>query len=159
MYNLKRFKTFEEADVETEMEKASQLEEKNLLQKEISSFNGNKSRLDALLKQDPEDMEKKAIKIIDENSVLPTYWTMIKSKRRAEKAIEKVKALTDKLQSERSKLSDTATKIEAANRIKEINLEIVSLNKEKKDLDLVYKTLDKQIKDKLTLMKQKMAIQ
>lgn len=159
MYNLKRFKTFEDTDVETQMEKAAQLEEKNLLQKEISAFNSGKSRLDALLKQDAEDMEKKARVIIDENSILPTYWTMIKSERRAEKAIEKAKDLTSRLQGERAKLSDPAAKIEAANRIKEINLEIQSLNKEKKDLDLVARTLDKQIKEKIVLLKQKMAIQ
>lgn len=158
MFNIKRYKNFEEADVETSMERAAQLEEKKLLQREISDFNSGKSRLDALLKSDPDDMEKKSIQIIDENSILPTYWSMIKAERRAEKAVEKAKDLKDKLQSERSKLSDPDSRVEASNRIKEINLEITSLNKEKKDLDLVAKTLDKQIKDKISLLKQKMNI-
>ena len=157
---LYRYKSFvnEEVAVETEIEKKTQEEEKKLLQSQIQQFNSGKGKLDSLLKTEPQDMEKQAIKAIGKNPILPTYWSLIKSKKKAIECTEKTKKLQDKLRLEQSKMTDPNTREAATNNIKEINLEIKQLANEKKGLESVAKTLDKQIKEKLQLLKQKMSI-
>ena len=157
---LLRYNTFlnEEANVDTQVEQAAQEEQKKLLQQQLQVFNSSKGRLDGILKTKAVDMEKQALKIIGTNPLLPIYWTLVKSKQKALDTIDKTAQLKDKLSLEQGKLGDPNTKVAAAASIKEINLEIVQLANEKKGLDTISKTLDKQIKEKLTLLKQQISI-
>jgi len=148
----------EEVTVDTEVEKAAQEEEKKQLQIQLQQFNSGKGKLDSILKADAIDMEKQALKVIGKNPLLPIYWTMIKSKKKALDCIEKGKQLKEKLALENQKLADPKTREAATANIKQINLEIKQLGDEKKELDTIAKTLDKQIKEKLTLLKQMMSI-
>lgn len=157
---IKKFSEFclEQADVETEMEKKAQQEEKRVLQKEIQMFNAGKGKLDALLKREPKDMAKLALKIILENSLLDTYWNLIQAKKRAKETIEDTNKMRDKLKEQQERLQNPDERASATDRIKEINLEIKQLANEKKELDIVSKNLEKQIKEKLVLLKQKITL-
>ena len=157
---LKRYTEFlnEEADVETEMEKKSQQEEKRLLQKVIQGYNSGKGKLEALLKRDPKDMQKLAIKIVGENELLDTYWTLIQAEKKADDSIEKTDKLKDKVREQQDRLKNPDERASATDRLKEINLEIKQLALEKKELDLVIKNLQKNIKEKLSLLKQKITL-
>lgn len=155
---LHRYRTYvmEEAQVETEMEKASQEEEKKLLQQQIQYFNSNKGKLDALLKNDRG--EELSVKVIGKNSLLATYWQIIKGEQRVEKCLEKSKILKDQLGVERSKLADEDSREAAQAAIKQINLEVKQLDSEKKELEIVGKSLAKQLQEKLALLKKKISI-
>jgi hypothetical protein len=158
LFRYNQFINEEATDVETGVEKAAQEAEKKLLQQQLQQFNSNKGKLDSLLKADAPDMEKMALKAIGKNDILPIYWSLIKSKKKALDTIDKTKKLQEKLRLEQSKLADPNTRNAASDSIKEINLEIKQLANEKKQLDTVAKTLDKQIKDKLALLKQMITI-
>lgn len=148
----------EEASVETEVEKAGDAVEKKMLMQQIQYFGSNKNKLDTFLKEGAKDMEKKAFKVIDTNPILPVYWTMIKSVKKANDLIDKTKQLQDRLKGEQLRLSDPDARIEAAKSVKEINLQIAQSQKEKKELDIVSKNLDKQIKEKIQLLKQQVVL-
>lgn len=155
MKHLKTYNNFllEETNIETDVEKEASMVRKKDLQAKLNYFNSKKGQLLSLLKADKDDMEKKSVPVIDGNGLLSTYWQIIKNERSGEKQIAKVKELKAQMQAEQAKMSDPDAKAGAMEKMKNIKQDIDDANKQKQNLDKIYKDLQKDLNDKIKILK------
>lgn len=155
MKHLKTYEKFifEDTDVETEVEKEASMVRKKELQTKLNYFNSKKGQLLSLLKAGKDDMEKKSVPVIDGNALLSTYWQIIKNEASGEKQLTKVEELKAQIQAEHAKMSDPDSKAGAMVKIKNLQQDIGDANKQKQNLDKIYKDLQKDLNDKIKILK------
>jgi hypothetical protein len=155
MKHLKTYEKFifEDADIETDVEKEASMIRKKDLQVKLNYFNSKKGQLLSLLKSGKDDTEKKAVPIINGNGLLSTYWQIIKNEASGEKQITKAEELKAQIQAEQAKMSDPDSRAGAAEKIKNLKQDINDANKQKQNLDKIYKDLQKDLSDKIKILK------
>lgn len=154
---LKRFKEFiteEKEDSDKDHYYDQQIAD---YEKEVKDFNSKKFKLDSLIKtyDYSDNADRNLNKIIESNSLLLAYWSILKKKKRVTELNDQIKTLEEDIKNLKKDNASAEEIKKKQDQIKAKNDEILLIEKEYRELTRELMEKEKESKKKIAYLKQK----